>query len=141
MALTYNSTLTPQAPCAGTAVVTTANATYTDAPTNTVLIDIKAKGATPSDGMRLTKVSALARATPTATECQLYSSPDAGATKRFIKSALMAAYTVAGSTAQAVADFGYSDTSPLILAAGESLWAGIGVTNTGIVFRAEGGAY
>jgi hypothetical protein len=53
----------------------------------------------------------------------------------------MGAYTVAQTTAQTAIDFGYSDTAPLILAAGESLYAGIGVSNTGIVFRAEGGAY
>ena len=38
-------------------------------------------------------------------------------------------------------DFGYSDAAPLILMAGERLWLATGVSNTGIVGRAEGGAY
>ena len=38
-------------------------------------------------------------------------------------------------------DFGFSDTTPLIIQAGEQLWLATGVTNTGIVARAEGGAY
>lgn len=130
-----NSLVTPQSPLAGTAVATTANAAY-GAPTNTqVLIPTQTKGA------RITKIQALAQATPTATELQLFSSPDGGVTKRFIRSRLMAAYTVAQTTAQAEVDFGYSDSLPLTLLAGESLYVAIGVTNTGIVFRAEGGAY
>jgi hypothetical protein len=36
---------------------------------------------------------------------------------------------------------GYSDSAPLILSASEILYVGIGVTNTGIVFRAEGFGY
>ena len=92
-------------------------------------------------GLRLTSIKALARATPTATELQLFVSDSTGATKRFVKSVLMAAYTVAQTTAQVATDFGFSDAAPLILQAGERLWLCIGVTNTGIVGRAEGGAY
>jgi hypothetical protein len=139
-----NALVTPQSPIALTAVVTTANSTYTDTPTNAVEF-LPASGAAISAaaprGMRLTRVSALARATPTATELQLYVSDSANTVKRFIKSVLMPAYTVAQTTAQAVTDFGYSDSSPLILQAGERLWLATGVTNTGIVGRAEGGAY
>lgn len=139
-----NALVTPQSPIGLTCVATTANASYLDAPTNTVEF-LPANGnaisvAAPR-GMRLTRIAALARATPTATELQLYVSDSTGATKRFVKSVLMAAYTVAQTTAQALADFGYSDSSPLILQAGERLWFAIGVTNTGIVARAEGGAY
>ena len=139
-----NALVTPQAPFAATAVVTTANSTYTDAPTNTVEF-LPASGAAISAaaprGLRLTSIKALARATPTATELQLYVSDSTGTTKRFIKSVLMAAYTVAQTTAQASVDFGYSDAAPLILMAGERLWLATGVSNTGIVGRAEGGAY
>lgn len=53
----------------------------------------------------------------------------------------MAAYTIAQTTKQAKTDFGLSEALPLYLAPGESLYACIGVSNTGIVFRAEGGAY
>ena len=136
MAVTANSIITPQTPLTGTAVVTTANSTYTDSPSNTVQLL-----AGQSNGARITKVTALARATNTATELQLYASTDGGTTKRFIASKLMAAYTVAQTTGQTAADFGFTETAPLILAASESLYAGIGVTNTGIVFRAEGFAY
>ncbi len=136
MAVTANNIITPQTPLAATAVVTTANTNYTDTPTNTVQLL-----ATSTNGARVTKVTALARATNTATELQLFSSPDGGTTKRLIASKLMPAYTVAQTTGQTSADFGFNESNPLILQAGESLWAGIGVTNTGIVFRAEGFAY
>lgn len=136
MAVTPNSIITPQTPIGATAVATTGNATYTDSPTNTVQLL-----ASQTNGARIQKITALARATPTATELQLFVSSDAGTTKRFIKSIVMPAYTVAQTTGQTVTDFGYSDTAPLILSNTESLWVGIGVTNTGIVFRAEGYAY
>lgn len=131
-----NAVVTPQAPLAGTAKCVSANTNY-DAPTAAVqLIPTQTKGA------RLSRITALALATVTATECQLFASPDGGTTKRFIDSALMAAYTVAQTTKQSKVDFGFSDTTPLILLAGESLYAAIGVAQaTGIVFRAEGGSY
>lgn len=134
--LTVNSLVTPQIPVGQTAVCTTANSNYGDTPTNSVVLV-----ATQAKGARITKITALARATVTPTECQLFMSADGGATKRFVKSKLMSAYTVAQTTEQSSVDFGYSDTSPLILAPGESLYAAIGVSNTGIVFRAEGGGY
>lgn len=134
--LQVNAILTPGKPLAGTAVCTTANTAYSDTPTNSVeLIPTQAKGA------RITSIKALAQATVTATELQLFVSADGGTTKRFINSTLMAAYTVAQTTGQTEADLGYTDALPLILGAGESLYAAIGVSNTGIVFRAEGGAY
>ena len=136
MAVTGNNIVTPQTPIAATAVATTANTTYTDTPTNTVQLL-----AAQTNGARLQKLTALARATVTATELQLYVSSDSGTTKRFIGSKLMAAYTVAATTAQTAIDFGYTDAAPLILSSTESLWVAIGVTNTGIVFRAEGYAY
>jgi hypothetical protein len=221
MAVTPTSIVTPQRPWTATAVATTANSTYTDTPTNTVLLtrqdllppnpfttvngtptvtvqhpdhglftgaQITVSGAsavggiTPSgaytvtvtgvdaytithgsnassnatgggtavlgqlartsvNGVRITRLTALARATNTATELQLYVSNDGGTTKRLIRSILMAAYTVAQTTGQTAVDMGYSDSAPLILSASETLYVGIGVTNTGIVFRAEGFGY
>jgi hypothetical protein len=96
---------------------------------------------TSRNGARISRLTALARATNTATELQLYVSPDGGATKRFIKSVLLAAYTVAATTAQTGGDFGYTDSSPLLLAPNETLYVGISVSNTGIVFDAQGLAY
>lgn len=136
MAVTPNSIVTPQTPIAATAVATTANTTYTDTPTNSVQLL-----AAQTNGARMQKLTALARATVTATELQLYVSDNGGTTKRFIGSKLMTAYTVAATTAQTAIDFGYTDAAPLILSATESLWVAISVTNTGIVFRTEGYAY
>lgn len=131
-----NALVTPQKPIGYNCVVTTANISYTDTPTNSVeLVPAQTKGC------RITKITALARATNTATELQLYTSSDSGTTKKFLDSALAAAYTVAQTTKQTKVDFGLSETSPLILAAGENLYAATGVTNTGWVFRAEGGGY
>jgi hypothetical protein len=131
-----NALVTPQKPIAYTCVVTGANTSYTDSPSNSVeLVPAQTKGC------RLTKITALMRATNTATELQLFVSSDSGTTKRFIDSALLAAYTVAQTTRQLKGTFGLSEAEPLVLAAGESLYAAIGVANTGAVFRAEGGAY
>jgi hypothetical protein len=221
MAIAPNSIITPQRPFTAVAVATTANSTYTDSPTNTVLLarqdllppspftvvnasavvtvlhpdhglftglQITVSGAaavggiTPSgaytvtvvdtntytithgssatsgatgggsavlaqlartsaNGARITRLTALARATNTATELQLYVSNDGGTTKRLIRSILMAAYTVAQTTGQTAVDMGYSDSAPLILGASDTLYVGIGVTNTGVVFRAEGFGY
>jgi len=221
MAIASNSIITPQRPFTAVAVATTANSTYTDSPTNTVLLarqdllpvnpftvvnlsatvtvshpdhglftgmQITVSGAaavggiTPSgaysitvltadtytithgssatssatgggsavlaqlartsaNGARITRLTALARATNTATELQLYVSNDGGTTKRLIRSILMAAYTVAQTTGQTAVDMGYSDSAPLILGPSDTLYVGIGVTNTGIVFRAEGFGY
>ena len=136
MAVTGNNVITPQTPKSGVAVCTTANSTYSDTPTNTQ----KLLTAGPN-GARVTKITALARATNTATELQLYVSYDAGTTKRLINSKLMAAYTVAQTTANVPTDFGYTEDLPLQLLAGAELYVAIGVSNTGIVFHAEWGDY
>jgi hypothetical protein len=136
MTVTANSIVTPQTPKTSTCVCTTANTIYTDAPTNTQTLWTAGSG-----GSRIVKIAAITRATVTATELQLFVSSDGGASKRFIKSALMGAYSVAQTTANAVTDFGFSDAAPLILGANEILYAAIGVSQTGIVFRAEGADY
>ena len=131
-----NNLVTPGKPIGYNCIVTGANTSYTDTPANSVeLVPAQSKGC------RLVKITALARATNTATELQLFTSKDSGTTKKFLDSALLAAYTVAATTRQAKGDFLLSETNPLVLEAGESLYAAIGVSNTGIVFRAEGGAY
>lgn len=145
MARTYNSLLTPQKPIGLTAVATAANVTYTDAPTNTVEL-LPANGNTIAvncpDGMRLTRITMLLRASAAAAlEGQLYVSEAAGTVKRFITSKLIAITTLAANVDQVEVDFGFSDGSPLILEAGERLWFAISQANTGVVCRAEGGAY
>lgn len=136
MAVTANSIVTPQTPLAGNALCTSANTNYAVPTAAVALIP------TQTNGARITRLFALALATVTATELQIYVSPDGGTTKKFIDSALMSAYTVAQTTKQPKVDFGFSDSAPLLLAAGESLYAAIGVAlATGIMFRAEGSSY
>lgn len=139
MAVTPNSIVTPQTPKTGTCVCTTANSNLTDTPTNTqVLFTAGANGA------RLTRVAAIPRATVTATQLQLFRSSDGGTTKRFFDSKLMAAYTMAQTTAATPTTFDYTDDNPLILAANEVVYAAIGVTpaSSGTIgFHAEGADY
>jgi hypothetical protein len=128
---TANSIITPQTPRSNTVVCTTANTTYGSSPTNTQ--KIVTAGA---NGARLTKLRAIPQATLTATQLQEFRSLDAGVTKRFTNSALMAAYSMAQTTAVPATDFGYSDDNPKILSANEELHVAVGVTGT-ITFEAE----
>lgn len=131
MAVTANSIITPQAVKSGTAVLTTANTTFTDSPTNTALLVTAG-----ANGARVTRVTASPRETVTANQMQLFRSSDGGTTKRFFNSVLMAAYTFATNTAATPTDFGYSDSNPLILAANETLYCGEGLTKS-VAFTAE----
>ena len=132
---TANSIITPQTPRAAHAVCTTANTVYGSTPTNTVLLVTAGP-----NGARLTRLKAIPQATVTATQLQGFRSLDAGVTKRFTDSALMAAYTMAQTTAAPVTDFGYSDDNPMILAANEQLHVAVGVTGT-VTFEAEWADY
>lgn len=128
---TANSIITPQTPKSNTAVCTTANTTYGASPTNTQ--KVATAGA---NGARLTRLRAIPQATVGATQLQEFRSLDAGATKRFCNSALMAAYTMAQTTAAPITDFGYSDDNPKILSAAEEVHVAVGVTGT-VTFEAE----
>lgn len=132
MAVTPNNIITPQAVKTANAVCTAAKTTYADA-TNAV------KLVTPGpNGAVLYGLKAAPRATVTATQLQLYRSPDNGATLYLIGSALMAAYTLAQTTAVPQTDFGYSEAAPLRMAAGDTLWIGAGVAlAAGIAFDAQ----
>lgn len=124
-----------QTPKHVTAVATSAvGSITTDAPTNTVLL--LTAGA---DGAILTRLSAMPRATVTASSLVIFSSTDNGTTKRLIDSALMAAATVSTTTAVPVTSFTtYSETTPMRLQAGEQLYIGSQVAlASGIVFEAE----
>lgn len=138
MPVTPNSIITPQAIRSDGGVPVTANTTMTDSPTNTVVIFTAG-----ANGARVTRVSAIPRATVTATQLQLYRDKDgSGTVKRFFKSKLMAAYTMAATTEAPDVDFGYSDANPLILAPGEKIYAAIGVSlANGIAFTVEGADY
>lgn len=122
---------------ATTATALTGSNSVADAtPSNTVLL-----GTAGADGGMITSISAMPRATVTATALYIWSSTDSGTTKNLIASALMPAYTLAATTENARTVFKHADgtaiseASPLRLQAGEKLYCGIGVTlASGVVF-------
>jgi hypothetical protein len=132
MALTYTAPFA-QTPKTATAVVTGA-ATLTDTPANAVLLLTAG-----TDGAILTRLTAMPRATVTASSLVLFISKDNGTTQRLIDSELMAAHTVAATTAIPETVFAnYSESSPLRLQAGDRLYVGSQVALAGgVVFRAE----
>lgn len=134
MAKTYTAPFA-QTPKTATAVTTAACGTITgDTPTNAV--ELLTAGA---DGAILTSLWAMPRATVTASSLLLFLSNDGGTTKRLIDSELMAAFTVAATTAIPETKFAnYTETTPLRLAAGDSLYVGNQVAlASGVVFKAE----
>lgn len=122
-----------QTPKTATAVCTAA-ATLTDTPSNTVLLVTAG-----SDGAILTRLTAIPRATVTASSLVLFISKDSGTTQRLIDAELMAAYTMATTTLVAETTFSlYTETTPLRLEASDRLYVGSQVALAGgIVFRAE----
>lgn len=97
------------------------------------------------NGSVLTELSALPRATVTASALFIWSSTDSGTNKYLVATALMPAYTLAATTQNVPTIFKHTDnstiiseTAPLRLAAGEKLYIGTGVTlASGIVFNAR----
>lgn len=101
-----------------------------DTPTNTQLLATAGP-----EGAILTKVIAIPRATVTATALYLFISKNVGTTKRLMASKLMSAHTVDATTEIPVVDFGFSETEPFRLEAGDQLFVGIGVASaSGVVF-------
>lgn len=123
-----------QTPKTATAVATGAATVGTDSPSNTVLL--MTAGA---DGCIVTSLTAIPRATVTASSLLLYISKDNGTTQRLIDSELMAAHTVATTTAIPETTFSrISESAPLRLEAGDRLYVGSQVALAGgIVFKAE----
>ena len=122
-----------QTPQNGTIVVTTLmDNVDDDSPTNVGLIVTAG-----SNGALVTKITAMPRGTVTATSLDLFFSPD-GTEMRLIEEAVMAAHTLAATTASPKVSFDVTPTSPIRLQAGELLYVGIGVSLTnGMVFYAE----
>lgn len=122
-----------QTPKISTCATSAACATITgDAPTNTVLLFTAG-----AEGSLLTRLTAMPRATVTASSLLLFTSNDAGTTMRLIDSALMAAFTVAATTAIDKTTFStYSDSTPLRLTANERLYVGNQVAGN-VAWRAE----
>lgn len=137
MAATANSIITPQTPKTANCVLTTASTDIDDAPSASVLLWTAG-----ANGSRVTKVTAIPRATVTASNLMLYISADSGTTQRLIECALMSAFTVANTTEIPTTDFGYSEDNPLILGANERLYAATAVALAGgIVVFAQGSDY
>jgi hypothetical protein len=137
MAVTPNSIITPQTPRTATCVLSAASTDIDDSPTTAELLWTAG-----ANGSRITRISALPRATVTASLLALYLSKDGGSTKRLIDSALMAAHTVANTTAIPTTDFEYSEDSALILEAGDRLYLTTAVALAGgIVVCAQGADY
>lgn len=116
------------------AVATDAKTTYNDSANAVKLCDAGA------DGSLIKGVLATPNATVTATKLMLFVSPDNGVTMfQLPVGAVMAAYTMAGTTASPVTTVGsFSDINPLRLQSGWSLWCAIGVAlAAGIVFAAQ----
>ena len=124
-----------QTPKTATAVAVAAvSGLATDAPTGAVLL-----GTAGAEGAIVTRLAAIPRATVPASSLVLFLSKDGGATLRLIDSELMAAHTVAATTAIPETTFSnISDSTPLRLEAGDKLYVGSQVAlAAGIVFAAQ----
>lgn len=123
-----------QTPKTAAAVVTAAATVADDNPTNTV--ELLTAGA---NGALVTRLSAMPRATCTASSLVLFLQKSGQTTKRLIDSELMAAHTVATTTAIPETAFGnVTDSTPLRLEAGDKLFVGSQVAlAAGIVFAAN----
>ena len=134
MALTHTAPFA-QVPKTASAIVTGAQASLDgNTPTNTVVL--LAAG---TDGALLTRLYAVPRATVTASSLRVWISKDAGTSKQLIGSVLMAAHTVADTTAIPVTTFTrFTETEPMRLEAGDEIYVGSAVALAGgIVFTAE----
>ena len=87
-------------------------------------------------------MTALPRATVSASQLLIFSSLDNGATIDLRLSALMAAFTMGASAAVPVTDFGLTEDAVLRVAAGERLWAASAqALAAGIVFNVAGDGF
>jgi hypothetical protein len=130
-----NTAVFAQTPKTATAVTTGAcGGIGTDTPTNTVLL--MTAGA---DGGIVTRLTAMPRATVTASGLALFLSQDGGTTQRLIDSELMPAQSVSTTSGIAETTFGnYNESYPLRLGAGDRLYVGNQVAlGAGVVWKAE----
>ena len=130
----------------GRAIVTAAKATYGDLANAVEILryDINNAGGPigGSKGGLIKSVTALPRATVSASQLLIFSSLDNGATIDLRLSALMAAFTMGASAAVPVTDFGLTEDAVLRVAAGERLWAASAqALAAGIVFNVAGDGF
>jgi hypothetical protein len=112
------------------AVATAAKTTYSDA-TNAVVLYTA-----PAGGAVLYKLTALPRATVTASQLQLYRLR--AGVYSLIGMATMSAYTMAQTTSPTPTDFGFTESAPLRVEALDVLYIATGVALAGgIVFDAQ----
>jgi hypothetical protein len=109
-----------------------------DAPTNAGLVFTAG-----AEGSLVTAISAIPRATVTATVLYLFISSDAGTTMRLIDSILIPAQTLSTTAAVTLSTFTYyTEDYPLRLKANERLYVAISVSlASGIVVEARGMDY
>jgi hypothetical protein len=132
MAVSQNKAVSAQGLASGNGIAVAAKTTYNDAVGAVRLFVAGINGAV------VYGVTAIPRVTITALQAQLYRSRDAGVTLNFLKSKLMSAYTMAGTTEAPQTDFGYAESAPLRLAPNEELWCAIGVAfATGVIFDVQ----
>ena len=137
MAVTANCIVTPQTPLSRNAVATAAETAFHN-PTNVVELLAAADNV---NGARITKAYAMPRAaTGAVINCQLYEKD--GSTYTLIDSVLTANVTPSATVANPKYDYGFSDSSPMVLKAGKGLAVAIGsAVANGINFHVEGGLY
>lgn len=117
---TANNIITPQSVKAGSAILTAAKTTYNDT-TNAVLIAT----ADATNGGVVYGITAVARGVLATTTKVMLFRVDASNNVYYIKAVLVSAYTTdAATTVPTVADFGYTETAPLRLNAGDKLYVG-----------------
>tara|TARA_R110000851_G_scaffold133381_1_gene268183 strand:- start:360 stop:773 length:414 start_codon:yes stop_codon:yes gene_type:complete len=118
----------------GNAEATAASVITTSSPTNTLLIATAG-----TNGGMLTKLTAIPRATVTASALYYFISRDSGTTKYMVDSELMEAHTVAATTAIPETVFSnITEDAPVRLEAGDKVYVSSGVALAGgIVFQAE----
>lgn len=132
--MTANSIVTPQTPKSAYKIYATAQATYppTTNPTNTVLL-LTAGVA----GARLTRLYAMPQeSTAAAFIVQYFRSLDTGTTKFWAGSVLGTNDTVSSTDVPIPLDFGFSDSNPMILSAGEQIYVAPSIAKN-FIFVAE----
>lgn len=121
-----------QAKKANSAVATAAKTTYGDTANALLLVTAGA------DGARLTRLTAIARATNAATQLQFYKSTDLGVTLNLWRTQLMPAATLSATSDNTQVFVPLDLDNPIGLQANERIYVAIGVAlASGIVFNAE----
>lgn len=115
----------PRTPVISTAIVVAADNVTSTPGTKQLLLTAGLKGA------EVSSITAIPRATVTASSLYLFVSTDVGVTTILENSVLMAAHTVATTTAIPVTDFGYTESNTIILGPNGRLYVGSGVALVG----------